>query len=90
MLKQNTCIDPAANLTTIILDLVNKYEDISFVRFVQYVLEGATKNNCFDRSSACPINEHFRQVFAQKFMCSSWIFISASSDPTSTTVIIVM
>ena len=28
-----------ANLTGIISDLVNKYENISFVRFVEFVLE---------------------------------------------------
>ena len=79
-----------ANLTAIISDLVNKYEDISFVRFVEYVLEGATKNNCFDRSSACQINEHFRQVSAQHVCVKIMEIYNCFSDPTTTTVIIVM
>lgn len=50
----------APDTNPIYFDLVKKYEDISFVKFVEYVLEGATRSNCFDRSSACQINEHFR------------------------------
>ena len=58
-------------------DLVNKYEDISFARFADYVIEGATRNKCFDRSSPCSINEHFRQVFESlKFLRTKhWNFI---------------
>ena len=55
------------NYTTL-SDLVVKYENISFVRFVDYVIGEATKHHCFDRSSACQVNEHYRQVFALK-MC---------------------
>ena len=46
-------------------DLVNKYENISFTKFAEYVIEEATRYNCFDKSFACSVNEHFRQVFAQ-------------------------
>ena len=40
--------------------LVNKYQDISFVSFVQYVLQSAADKRCFDTSSSCEINPHFR------------------------------
>ena len=46
--------------TRIFSDLVNKHQDISFVSFVQYVLQSAADKRCFDTSSSCAINYHFR------------------------------
>ena len=44
--------------------LISCYEDMvqdmSFPRFVEYVLEEATRENCFDSSLGCQINEHIR------------------------------
>ena len=65
------CMDHAT-LTTTLSDLVVKYENISFVRFVDYVIGEATKHHCFDRSSACQVNEHYRQVFALKMCVFVW------------------
>ena len=44
--------------------LISCYEDMvqdmSFPKFVEYVLEEATRENCFDSSLGCQINEHIR------------------------------
>ena len=46
--------------SSIYFDLVRKYDNTSFTRFVEYVLEIATLHNCFERYSFCGINVHFR------------------------------
>ena len=38
-------------------------------RFVDYVIDEASKQNCFDRQVACRINGHLRQVQYVKNMC---------------------
>ena len=53
----------APDTEEIYFDIVNKlqkYDDISFTTFVEYVIAAATKENCFERSSNCWINPHFR------------------------------
>ena len=50
--------DPDTN--GIYFDLVRMYDNISFVNFVEYVLDEATRRKCFTRSSMCIINEHYR------------------------------
>ena len=41
-------------------DLVQRYDNISFVRFADYVLEEATKHGCFEGPRKCEVNYHFR------------------------------
>ena len=50
--------DPNSN-KTIYFDLVRRYENTSFTAFVAYVLDAATDQKCFSRSSNCHIDEHF-------------------------------
>ena len=50
-------------------EIVEKYNDTSFATFVDYVLEAATKKNCFARSSNCWINRHFRPYYSNCFHC---------------------
>ena len=46
--------------TKIYFDLVKEYDSTSFEKFVEYVLENASTQNCSDISASCYINEHFR------------------------------
>ena len=39
--------------------LVRMYDNTSFVNFVEYVLDHATRQQCFTRSSMCKINPHY-------------------------------
>ena len=50
--------DPDTN--PIYFDLVKKYDNTSFTRFVEYVLDAATNQKCLTRSSWCGVNPHFR------------------------------
>ena len=68
-------------------DLVNKYGDISFARFVEYVIAQAKRNMCFDRSSPCSIDEHFRQVLKRSFQEEQKKIHSAFAGPISTHVV---
>ena len=52
--------DPDSSSTY--FDLMTKYDDISFARFVEFVLEAAMKQNCSSPASECQINENFRLV----------------------------
>ena len=54
--------------SSIYLDLMMKYDDISFARFVDYVLAAAENQNCSSASSECQINENFRCVNIKLYM----------------------
>ena len=70
-------------------EIVEKYNDISFVTFVDYILAAAMKENCFERSSNCWINPHFRSVRKDFVKPASYEHAAFSLGRTTATVSIV-
>ena len=68
---------------------MTKYDDISFARFVEHVLEAAMKQNCSSPGSECQINENFRWLWTQGYKSiniTSYSNFLGHTTATATTV----